>query len=466
MTGQVISFPALWTAFRAKVIGRKFVRDVGALTIANGVAAVISLMQGILVARWLGPQLYGVAALVMSYPSLVYTFFDARSSEASVKYLSEFHARGERERALAVCKLGYVVDVTIAAVAFIVVLLTAPWAARNIAHEPEAVGLIVVYAATLVPNGLVSTAHATLATLGRFSLIASINTLTAFLRTAMVLGLVATGWQISGVVWGNVIATAVTGILYGICAWVLTHRVWGAFPLQGSWQALRGRVRDIAGLFVLNELNVLLDMIPKYMDLILLGYFRGPTETGYYKLAKNFAGGLSHLTRPLQSVAYPKLARLWNAGLLEDFRKALYNFVVILGIPLILVLILCVLTIPSLIFYMLDTPYLMASSAAQLLLIVTGVRLIGFWIRPLYLVMGRIRLLTTFALVGAIVTIPVYVSSIWLCGFQGLAISRVGLAIVTDIIAGVVGILLTIENDHGTWKSDGKTIIRKDRNLL
>jgi O-antigen/teichoic acid export membrane protein len=197
-----------------------------------------------------------------------------------------------------------------------------------------------------------------------------------------------------------------------------------------------------------------------------LGYFRGPTETGYYKLAKNFAGGLSHLTRPLQSVAYPKLARLWNAGLLEDFRKALYNFVVILGIPLILVLILCVLTIPSLIFYMLDTPYLMASSAAQLLLIVTGVRLIGFWIRPLYLVMGRIRLLTTFALVGAIVTIPVYVSSIWLCGFQGLAISRVGLAIVTDIIAGVVGILLTIENDHGTWKSDGKTIIRKDRNLL
>ena len=104
-----------WIAFRAKVIGRKFVRDVGVLTIANGVAAVLSFMTAILVARWLGPELYGVAALLMSYPSVVYTLFDARSPEASVKYLSEFHARGERERVLAMCKLGYVVDVAIAA---------------------------------------------------------------------------------------------------------------------------------------------------------------------------------------------------------------------------------------------------------------------------------------------------------------------------------------------------------------
>ncbi|MFZ8853885.1 MAG: lipopolysaccharide biosynthesis protein, partial [Armatimonadota bacterium] len=77
---------------------RPFVRHVGVLTVANGVGAVLSFVQGILVARWLGPELYGVAALVMSIPSLVYTFFDARSAEASVKFLSEFDARGERER--------------------------------------------------------------------------------------------------------------------------------------------------------------------------------------------------------------------------------------------------------------------------------------------------------------------------------------------------------------------------------
>ena len=63
------------------------------LTVANLAGAALSLIQGVLIARWLGPESYGVAALVMSYPDLVYTFFDARSSDASVKYLGEFHAR-------------------------------------------------------------------------------------------------------------------------------------------------------------------------------------------------------------------------------------------------------------------------------------------------------------------------------------------------------------------------------------
>ena len=466
MTGQTVSLPGLWAAFRTKVIARKFVRDVGVLAIANGVAAVLSFTQTILVARWLGPELYGVAALVMSYPSLVYTFFDARSSEVSVKYLSEFHARGEHERVLAMCKLGYAVDVAIAAVAFVVVLLTAPWAARHIAHDPEAVGLIVIYAAALVPNALVGTASATLTTLGRFSLIAKINTLTTFLRMAVVLGFVSTGWQLSGVVWGNVIATVVSGLLYGTCAGVSTRRVWGGSPFHGSWQALRGRRREISGLFVVNDLNVLLDMIPKYTDIIILGYFRGPTETGYYKLAKNLAGGLSNLVRPLQSVIYPKFARLWSTGLLEDFHRALYNCVVTIGIFLSSIVLVSILIIPSLIFYTLDASYSVAILSAQILLLVTGIRLVSFWIRPLYLVIGKIHILTTFALVGAIASIPAYVGFVWFWGFQGLAISRAGLAIITDVTAGILGILFIVNNNRVQYRSDNRIIVRGSKKLF
>ena len=354
----------------------------------------------------------------------------------------------------------YAVDVAIAAVTFVVVLLTAPWAAKHIAHDPEAVGLIVVYAAALVPNALVGTASATLTTLGHFSLIAKINTLTTFLRMAVVLGFVSTGWQLSGVVWGNVIATVVSGLLYGTCAGLTTRRVWGASPFQGSWQALRGRRREISGLFVVNDLNVLLDMIPKYTDIIILGYFRGPTETGYYKLAKNLAGGLSNLARPLQSVIYPKFARLWSTGLLEDFRRALYNCVVTIGIFLSSIVLLSILIIPSLIFYILDASYSAASLAVQILLLVTGIRLVSFWIRPLYLVIGKIHILTTFALVGAIVSIPAYVGFVWFWGFQGLAISRAGLAIITDVTAGILGILFIINNNRVQYRSDNRIIVR------
>jgi O-antigen/teichoic acid export membrane protein len=222
MTAQALSLPALWATFRTRVIERKFVRDVGVLTVANGISAALSLIQGILVARWLGPELYGVAALVMTYPSLVHTFFDARSAEASVKYLSEFHAHNEREHALSISKLGYLVDFAIASLAFLTVLCTAPWAARWIAHRPETAGLILVYAAACIPRALVGTSHATLMTLGQFPLIASMVTLTTLLRVLLVLGLVLAGWQVAGVVWGNTISTMATGLLYGMVAFVLS----------------------------------------------------------------------------------------------------------------------------------------------------------------------------------------------------------------------------------------------------
>jgi len=78
MTARALSWQGLWEAFRAKVIGRKFVQDVGVLTVANAVGVVLSFIQVIVVARWLGPKLYGVAALVMVYPSILFGFLSAR----------------------------------------------------------------------------------------------------------------------------------------------------------------------------------------------------------------------------------------------------------------------------------------------------------------------------------------------------------------------------------------------------
>src|SRR5262249_19636688 len=90
MTVQVLSLTAIWKIFLTKLLARRFVKDVGILTIANCAKTALNFVQNILIARWLEPELYGMAALVMSYPDLVYTFFDTRSSQASMKYLGEF----------------------------------------------------------------------------------------------------------------------------------------------------------------------------------------------------------------------------------------------------------------------------------------------------------------------------------------------------------------------------------------
>ena len=66
---QTWSLQVVCETIRTKILKRKFVRDVGVLTVANVIVAALSFVQGIVVARWLGPELYGITVLVMSYPN-------------------------------------------------------------------------------------------------------------------------------------------------------------------------------------------------------------------------------------------------------------------------------------------------------------------------------------------------------------------------------------------------------------
>ena len=401
---------------------RPFVRHVGVLTVANGVGAVLSFVQGILVARWLGPELYGVAALVMSVPSLVYTFFDARSAEASVKFLSEFDARGERERALAMCKVGYTVDFTIAAVAFLVILLLSPWAAKSIIKRPEMGWLIILYGSAFLPRALTGTSYAVLATLGRFPSIALIDTLANFLRVGLVLGLVGLGWQVAGVVWGNAIAMAATGLLYGILAYSLVKSRWGRSWLSADWSYLKGLWREVISFLAYNDLNALLGLIPKQLDVVLLGYFRNPIEVGYYKLAKTLAGAVGYVVRPLQSVVYPEFAKLWGIGDMKAFRQKTRKLALQVGLPLAAVTACGVTLLPFILPALLGQSYDPAVPAAQLLLLGSAIWLGFFWLRPVYFAQGRLHVWTRISVLVVFLSVLGFFAITPHWGYLGLSL--------------------------------------------
>lgn len=398
---MIATVQATWRMVRAKVVSSQFARHVGILTVANFVNALLNFIQGILVARWLGPELYGIAALIMSFPSLVYTFFDARSSEASVKYLSEFHARGERERALATCKMGYIVDFAIAFVAFLAVLVMSPWAARNIVHRPETVGLFVLYAAAFVPRAFVGSSYAVLATLGRFPLIAILDTSTTILRTVLILGLVLSGWRVAGVIWGNAVATAVMGMLYGIIGYILVRQSWGGSWLSGRWQDLKGYRRAIVSFLAYNDLNALLGMIPKQLDIVLLGYFRNPTEAGYYKLAKSLAGVVSYLVGPLQSVTYPQLVQMQTTENRLAFRRKIKQLLTRVGLPLGCVFFIIGIIFASMLPVLVGRSYVRAVAILQLFFLLAAWQTLFFWLRPAYMAIGKIKF---FAFVSTVFT--------------------------------------------------------------
>lgn len=412
---------SFWRNLCARASAAKFVRDVSVMTAANYTGAGLSFVQGLLVARWLGPEHYGIAALVMTYPSLMLSIFDARSSQASVRYLGEYHTCGRRESALAMCKLGYLVDLAVAGLALSVVMLTASFGARNFVQDAATTELIIIYAAALVPHALAGTSNAVLTTLGYFSIIAAVEIGCTVLRVALVLGLVRGGWQVAGVIWGNALASAASGLIYGTIAWGLTRRTWGRSVLQSDLSELWSERKQIFSFLAYNDLNALVATMPRQLDLLLLGYFRNPMEAGFYKLAKSFSSAADNLLGPLQSVTYAELSKLSARGDPLALVKKVRRLAFTIGFPLGGLALVGALFVPFVLPRLVGINYLPAVPATQLLVVASALSLAVFWMRPIYLARCLVRKLFIINLVVTLVFAVFYPLAVASWGFVGAA---------------------------------------------
>jgi hypothetical protein len=176
-------------------------RNAGKLGGAGVVILALGIFQSILVARWLGPKDFGVAALILGVPMLIFTFFDPQTREAVVKYLGEFTTTGESHKALAVPKLAYVIDGALGIVGVAVVALLAPWAAAHILHDSSLVPLLIVWRRA----GRVGTRRdvAPCRVVGRFDAIVAAGTTVARPRSC--------SWRSERVAWRNGSSTPVRG---------------------------------------------------------------------------------------------------------------------------------------------------------------------------------------------------------------------------------------------------------------
>jgi O-antigen/teichoic acid export membrane protein len=222
-------------------------------------------------------------------------------------------------------------------------------------------------------------------------MIASIDTITCLVRVGLVLSFVLLGWQLTGIVLGNVIATVCSGILYGTSAHALTRSRWNTSWLRGTLQALKGRQREILGFLVYNNLNALFGLIPKQLDVVLLGYFRSPTEVGYYKLAKSLSAVVGYLVGPLQSATYPELVHLWERGDVKELRHKIGILAFRVGLPFALATLTSIPFVAPMLTWLAGEAYLPAVLATQLLVVNMAVWLTFFWLRPLYLSTGRVK---------------------------------------------------------------------------
>jgi len=407
-------------------------RNVGKLGSAGVVILALGIFQSILVARWLGPKDFGIAALVLGVPALIFTFFDPQTREAVVKYLGEFTTTGDEQKALAVPKLAYVIDGLLGIFGVAVVALLAPLAATHILHDSSLVVLLIIAGVAQTASAPAETSRAVLATFGRFDAIAWQQSGTTVMRLGFVLVAMGTGAGLDGFVYAVCAASVLDALIAGWLAHRAIRRSLGHAWWHGRRRDVAPRLSEMRHFLIYTELTTLVSVFVKQADVVILGWIRGPVEAGYYRLARSITTPATTGTLSLQSVLYPRVAQLTAGDEPVDFLARARQWFLRAGLPLGLASLVFVPVVPQIIETLAGPGYLGAVAATKWLLVGSAFVLACFWLRPIQLATHQVR----FMFVNSIL-----IGVVALTGFALVSepLGAAGVAAVRTLVAGFFG---------------------------
>ena len=225
-----MSLAKLINTLREDPLLGKVVRNSAHLLSSNSLSLTLSMVQGILAARLLGPAGYGLVAIVMSYASTVNGLLSFRMSELVVRYGGEYLEHNERDRAAALVKAASLTEGLVSVFAFFIVVLSAGLATRYFAKTPGTEMLFIVYALGLLANFNIETSTGILQVTDKIRLQGIINLFQTITTAAIITAAYLTQGSLQIVLGAYLLGKVILGLGMFVTAQVHLRRV-----LQRNW---------------------------------------------------------------------------------------------------------------------------------------------------------------------------------------------------------------------------------------
>ena len=382
---------------------QRVVRNSSYLFSSSAVSAVMSVVQMIIVVRLLDVDQYGLATgIIMVFATSVNQLLSFRMSEVVVKYAGDALVHERKDRAAALIKGIGLTEAATSVLAFLVLVILAPWAANTFAHDASTAPLFVFYGLYLLANIVYETSVGALQTVNHFGHVARANfyqTISTFLLVVLA-GLL--GWGIVGVLLAYLVGKTVAGVLITTSAF---REVKGA--LGTDWyRAPVGQVHDwkFIGRFMLStNLNGTVNLLVRDNIPLYIGYFLSRTEVGYFKFALTLINLIKLPIEPFIWPTYAEITRTIAQKHWDATKRLLKQVSSIAGVWTLLTgggLILLGWWLIPLVF---GAKYAPSYPAAVILMVGYGVANVLNWNRPLLLALGQPRYpLFVSAVVGAV----------------------------------------------------------------
>jgi len=154
---------------------RRVVKNSSYLFSATGFSAALSMLQGILVARLLGVENFGILAAIMAFTSLINKLVSFRMGEVVIRYVAQYTESGDQPRAQAVFKGAALTEMLASILAFGLICLLAPLAAQYLAKDESTTSWFILYGLIVLANLIAESSMGLLQIFDRFGRVAALS---------------------------------------------------------------------------------------------------------------------------------------------------------------------------------------------------------------------------------------------------------------------------------------------------
>ncbi len=385
------------------------IKNTGYMVTSNTASTGLTFVQGMLAAIILGPVEYGLLGMVVSFASNVNRLLSFRMGELVVKFGGEYLEKNEIKKTAAVIKFAGLAEIITSLVAYLLLIILAPWAANVILKDPLITRWIIIYGTALLANFTTETSTAILQIGDRFSKLATLNFLQSLLTAIWIVVLFFTKGDLIQVL----LAYLAGKFLYGSGIFLVGMSSLREIIGNNWWKASLSELDNKKDLFKFafsTNISGTLNLIIRDSEVLWVGYFLSPLYAGYYKFSVAVINAVILPVSQFITVTYPQINKKIIAKQWKDLKRLLKGTSTISLAWMVFCVIGLMVLGEWVLSFIKDGAYIPSLPYIYVLLIGYGFASIFFWNRNLLLSFNLPDLpIKIMAIVGGVKTILMFI---------------------------------------------------------
>lgn len=367
-------------------------KNSGWVFFSNFFSTGLAFLRSVIIARGLGPGIYGTYAIVVAFVGLIQEFLNLNIGTALIKFGAVYHTENRNDKLMAFVKSGLLVSFIMAVFSVIVIALLCFISYDTFIDKPDLEWFIICYAIAASITYVNSISKSMLRLHYKFrmsSIIQMIMDVVETLAIALAVFIYPKNLNVFFV------AIIVTRFLNGfICNLLAYYELKNELMphLSAPMVLIKDEKKSIMDFIFGNSIGNSLKTIISQGDILLLGILTSPQQVGFYAVAKKLAYSVLTLSDPLVSSIYPQLSKLLAEKKFKEMKNMLVRITSIAMVPGFIFIVATFFLNEWIIKTVYGPEYLPATQAFFYFVIGAVLGASTFWTLPLVQSLGIVRI--------------------------------------------------------------------------